>query len=205
MKVTYRWLQEFTPISVSPDELATQLTMAGLEVESLEPVAPPFSGVVVGEVLEAARHPDAEKLSLCQVTTDGKNRLQIVCGAKNVRAGLKVAVAMVGAHLPNDVLIQRAKLRGQESQGMLCSARELGLGDEDDGILELAQSLPLNQNVRDALDLDDQVLDVNATPNRGDCMSVFGIARDYSAARERRHIEYQVPPVAPSQEAIFSV
>ncbi|MDP9007220.1 MAG: phenylalanine--tRNA ligase subunit beta [Pseudomonadota bacterium] len=205
MKVTYRWLKEFTPISVSPDELATQLTMAGLEVESLELVAPPFSGVVVGEVLEAGRHPDAEKLSLCQVTTDGKNRLQIVCGAKNVRAGLKVAVAMVGAHLPNDVLIQRAKLRGQESNGMLCSARELGLGDEHDGIMELAQSLPLNQSVRDALDLDDQVLDVNATPNRGDCMSVFGIARDYSAARERRHIEYQVPPVAPSQEAIFPV
>jgi phenylalanyl-tRNA synthetase beta chain len=123
VKVTYRWLQEFTPISASPTELAAQLTMAGLEVESISPVAPPFAGVVVGEVLEAARHPDAEKLSLCQVTTDGKNRLQIVCGAKNVRAGLKVAVATVGAQLPNDVLIKRAVLRGQESNGMLCSAR----------------------------------------------------------------------------------
>ena len=107
MKVTYRWLQEFTPITASPAELAVQLTMAGLEVESISVVAPPFSGVVVGEVLEAGRHPDAEKLSLCQVTTDGKNRLQIVCGAKNVRAGLKVAVAMVGARLPKDVLIGR--------------------------------------------------------------------------------------------------
>ena len=115
MKVTYRWLQDFTPISVSPTELAAQLTMAGLEVESLSIVAPPFSGVVVGEVLECGRHPDAEKLSLCQVTTDGENRLQIVCGAKNVRAGLKVAVAMVGAQLPNDVQIKRTKLRGQES------------------------------------------------------------------------------------------
>jgi phenylalanyl-tRNA synthetase beta chain len=205
MKVTYRWLQEFTPIGVSPEELAAQLTMAGLEVESLEPVAPPFSGVVVGEVLEAGRHPDAEKLSLCQVTTDGQNRLQIVCGAKNVRAGLKVAVAMVGARLPNDVLIQRAKLRGQDSQGMLCSARELGLGEEHDGIMELERSLPLNQNVREALDLDDHVLDVNATPNRGDCMSVFGIARDYSAARERRYIQYQVVPVVPNPEAVFPV
>ena len=205
MKVTYRWLQEFTPIGVSPEELAAQLTMAGLEVESLETVAPPFSGVVVGEVLEAGRHPDAEKLSLCQVTTDGQNRLQIVCGAKNVRAGLKVAVAMVGARLPNDVLIQRAKLRGQESQGMLCSARELGLGEEHDGIMELSESLPLNQNVREALDLDDHVLDVNATPNRGDCMSVFGIARDYSAARERRYIQYQVAPVVPNPEAVFPV
>src|SRR3984885_9323819 len=114
MKVTYRWLKEFTPIDAPPEKLAAQLTMAGLEVESLEPVAPPFSGVVGGEVLEAARHPDAEKLSRCQVTTDGRNRLQIVCGAKNVRAGLKVAVAMVGAKLPNDVHIKRAKLRGQE-------------------------------------------------------------------------------------------
>jgi phenylalanyl-tRNA synthetase beta chain len=205
MKVTYRWLQEFTPIGVSPEELAAQLTMAGLEVESLEPVAPPFSGVVVGEVLEAGPHPDAQKLSLCQVTTDGKNRLQIVCGAKNVRAGLKVAVAMVGARLPKDVLIQRAKLRGQESQGMLCSARELGLGEEHDGIMELEPSLPLNQNVREALDLDDCVLEVNATPNRGDCMSVFGIARDYGAARERRYIQYQVAPVVPNTEAVFPV
>jgi phenylalanyl-tRNA synthetase beta chain len=205
VKVTYRWLQEFTPITASPAELAAQLTMAGLEVESISPVAPPFSGVVVGEVLEAGRHPNAEKLSLCQVTTDGANRLQIVCGAKNVRAGLKVAVAMVGAQLPNDVLIKRATLRGQESNGMLCSARELGLGDEHDGIMELAASLPLNKDVREALDLDDWVLEVNATPNRGDCMSVFGIARDYAAASARRHLKYKVAPVAASQEAVFPV
>ena len=205
MKVTYRWLQEFTPITASPAELAAQLTMAGLEVESISPVAPPFSGVVVGEVLEAGRHPNAEKLSLCQVTTDGANRLQIVCGAKNVRAGLKVAVAMVGAQLPNDVLIKRATLRGQESNGMLCSARELGLGDEHDGIMELAASLPLNKDVREALDLDDWVLEVNATPNRGDCMSVFGIARDHAAASARRHLKYKVAPVAASQQAVFPV
>src|SRR5450755_189655 len=190
MKVTYRWLKEFTPISASPGELAAQLTMAGLEVESLAPVAPPFSGVVVGEVLQANRHPDADKLSLCQVTTDGKNRLQIVCGAKNARAGLKVAVAQVGAQLPNDITIQRATLRGQESNGMLCSARELGLGEEHDGVMELVASLPLNQNLREALDLDDTVLEVSATPNRGDCMSVFGIARDYAAAGARRYLKY---------------
>jgi phenylalanyl-tRNA synthetase beta chain len=205
MKVTYRWLKEFTPISATPEELAAQLTMAGLEVESVEPVAPPFSGVVIGEVLSAGRHPDAEKLSLCQVTTDGQNRLQIVCGAKNVRAGLKVAVAMVGAQLPNDVLIKRATLRGQESNGMLCSARELGLGDEHDGIMELAGSLTLNADLRDALELDDWVLEVNATPNRGDCMSVFGIARDHSAARERRYITYPTAAVAAVQNAVFPV
>jgi phenylalanyl-tRNA synthetase beta chain len=205
VKVTYRWLQEFTPIAAGPQELAAQLTMAGLEVESLAPVAPPFAGVVVGEVIEAVRHPDAEKLSLCQVTTDGKNRLQIVCGARNVRAGLKVAVAMVGAKLPNDVHIKRATLRGQESNGMLCSARELGLGDEHDGIMELADSLPLNQDLRAALDLDDCVLEVNATPNRGDCMGVFGIARDYAAARERRYLQYQIAPVAASHDSVFPV
>jgi phenylalanyl-tRNA synthetase beta chain len=205
MKVTYRWLQEFAKISVSPAELAAQLTMAGLEVESVSAVAPPFTNVVVGQVLAAARHPDAEKLSLCQVTTDGKNRLQIVCGAKNVRAGLKVAVAMLGAQLPNDVLIEAARLRGQDSNGMLCSARELGLGDEHDGIMELSDSLPLNQNLREALDLDDSLLEVNATPNRGDCMSVFGIARDYSAARESRYVSYPLAPIAALQQDRFPV
>ncbi|HEY2782435.1 MAG TPA: phenylalanine--tRNA ligase subunit beta [Steroidobacteraceae bacterium] len=205
MKVTYRWLQEFAPITASPAELAAQLTMAGLEVESMAPVAPPFSGVVVGEVVESGRHPDAEKLSLCQVTTDGKNRLQIVCGASNVRAGLKVAVAQVGAQLPNDVTIKRATLRGQESNGMLCSARELGLGEEHEGIMELAASLPLNQNLREALDLDDTVLEVNATPNRGDCMSVFGIARDYAAAGARRYLKYAPATVAAGGKAAFPV
>jgi phenylalanyl-tRNA synthetase beta chain len=205
VKVTYRWLQEFTPITASPAELAVQLTMAGLEVESISVVAPPFSGVVVGEVLQAGRHPDAEKLSLCQVTTDGNDRLQIICGAKNVRAGLKVAVATVGAQLPNAVVINRAMLRGQESNGMLCSARELGLGDEHDGIMELSSALPLNQDLRAALDLDDSILEVNATPNRGDCMSVFGIARDYAAAGARRHLKLKVEPVAASQQAVFPV
>jgi phenylalanyl-tRNA synthetase beta chain len=179
--------------------------MSGLEVESWAPVAPPFSGVVVGQVLEVARHPDAEKLSVCQVSTDGSNRLQIVCGAKNVRAGLKVAVAMTGAQLPNDVHIKRATLRGVESNGMLCSARELGLGNEHDGIMELADTLTLNQDVRDALDLEDCMLEVNATPNRGDCMSVFGIARDYTAAQERRFITYPVVPVAPLDPTVFPV
>ena len=204
MKVTYSWLKEYVPLA-PPQELAKQLTLAGLEVESVTPVAPPFSGVVVGQVVECGRHPDAEKLSLCQVTTDGKNRLQIVCGASNVRAGLKVAVAMVGARLPKDVAIKRAKLRGQESNGMLCSARELGLGDEHEGIMELPESLPLNQELRAALDLDDVTLEVNATPNRGDCMSVFGIARDYAAAQERRYLTARVTPVTGRGMTAFPV
>src|SRR5271168_2052652 len=179
--------------------------MTGLEVESVTPVAPPFSGVVVGEILESTRHPQAEKLSVCQVTTDGRNRLQIICGAKNVRAGLKVAVAMVGAELPGALTINRATLRGLESNGMLCSARELRLGEDQVGIMELPDALPLNQDLRAALDLDDCVLEVNATPNRGDCMSVFGIARDYTAAQRRRYLKYETAPVAAAHAAVFRV
>ncbi len=204
MRVTYSWLKEHVRLA-PPAQLAKQLTLAGLEVESITPVAPPFSGVVVGEVVASARHPDAEKLSLCEVTTDRTNRLQIVCGAKNVRAGLKVAVATVGASLPNDVIIKRAKLRGVESNGMLCSARELGLGDEHDGIMELPSALKLGEDLRTALDLDDVALEVNATPNRGDCMSVFGIARDYAAAQERRYLTAQAEPVAARGTATFPV
>jgi phenylalanyl-tRNA synthetase beta chain len=204
VKVTYSWLKEYGVLA-APAELAKQLTLAGLEVESVAPVAPPFSGVVVGEVRESGRHPDAEKLSLCQVTTDGTNRLQIICGANNVRAGLKVAVATVGALLPNGVAIKRAKLRGLDSNGMLRSARELGLGDEHDGIMELAPSLTLNEDLRVALDLDDVLLEVNATPNRGDCMSVFGIARDHAAAQGRKYLTYNVAPVAPRGTAVFPV
>ena len=205
MKITYSWMSEFTPLAATPAELARRLTLAGLEVESIEPVAPPFSGVVVGEVLECGRHPEADKLSLCQVTTNGTDRLQIVCGAPNVRKGLKVAVATVGAVLPGNVHIKRAKLRGLESNGMLCSARELGLGEEHDGILELSAALAVGRDVRAALDLDDSVLEVNATPNRGDCMSVFGIARDYAAAQDRRYLTASAAPVPAAHDGSFPV
>jgi len=204
VKIAYSWLAEFVPLG-TPEALARQLTLAGLEVEAITPVAPPFSGVVVGKVLESGRHPDAEKLSLCQVTTDGVNRLQIVCGAKNVRAGLTVAVAQVGAKLPGDVVIKRAKLRGVESNGMLCSARELGLGTDHEGIMELPGALPLNQDLREALELGDFTLEVNATPNRGDCMSVFGIARDHAAAQERRYLTYQCLPVPARDATVWPV
>ena len=203
MKITYQWFQDFVPVSVPVGELASRLTLAGLEVESVEPVAPPFTEVRVGEVLECARHPDAEKLSVCKVTTDGANRLQIICGASNVRQGLKVAVAMIGAKLPGNVDIKRAKLRGLDSEGMLCSARELKLGDEHEGIMELDADLPMNANLRDALKLQDWTLEVNATPNRGDCMSVFGIARDYAAAHERRYLQYPTYTVTAASAETF--
>jgi phenylalanyl-tRNA synthetase beta chain len=165
----------------SVDEIAARLTMAGLEIESNDPAAPPFSGVVIADVVECARHPGADKLSVCTVS-DGRESRRIVCGAPNVRAGLKVALATVGARLPGDVLIKRAKLRGVESAGMLCSSRELGLGDEHDGILEIESEAPAGSDLREALQLDDRILGVNLTPNRGDCLSVLGIARELAAA-----------------------
>ncbi len=205
MKITLYWMREFAPVEVAPAQLAEQLTLAGLEVESIAPAAGAFSNVVVGQVLECRRHPDAEKLSVCEVTTDGANRLTIVCGAKNVRAGLKVAVALVGAQLPGGIAIKRATLRGIESNGMICSARELGLGDEHEGILELPDFLAVGRNLREALDLDDTVLEVNATPNRGDCMSVFGITRDYCAAQSRKLLTYPLRSVPARHEELFPV
>ncbi len=203
--MTRHWLQEFTPIEEGTPQLGQALTMAGLEVESISPVAPPFTDVVVGLVVACGAHPDAEKLSVCQISTDGINRLQIICGAPNVRVGLKVAVAMLGARLPNNVLIKRAKLRGLESQGMLCSVRELGLGAEHDGIMELPFELTLGADLRMALDLDDVVLEVNVTPNRGDCMSVFGVARDYAAAQSRVYLTQRTTPVTPVHNEKISV
>ena len=205
MKITHQWLKSFTEVAADPKQLAAELTLSGLEVESVNAVAPPFSGVVVGEVLSCERHPNAEKLSLCQVTTDGANRLQIICGAGNVRSGLKVAVAQVDAVLPDGTPIMRVKLRGLESEGMLCSARELGLSESHEGILELSAGAAPGEDLRNTLNLDDCVLEVNATPNRGDCMSVFGIARDYTAGRRRRYLSYAPKRVPAQSEAVFPV
>ena len=154
--------------------------MAGLEVESVTPAAPPLPGIIVGEVLSVVRHPNADSLTLCQVAT-GRETLQVVCGAPNVRAGMKAPFATIGARLPDGLEIRQAKLRGEASHGMLCSARELGLSDDASGLLDLPADLPTGQPLSDALDLDDEVLGFNLTPNRGDCMSVLGIAREVAA------------------------
>jgi phenylalanyl-tRNA synthetase beta chain len=186
MQVSEAWLREWVNPSWDSASLANRLTMAGFEVEGRAPAAPAFSGVVVGEIVECARHPQADKLSVCSVTTDGKNRMQIVCGASNARAGLRSAVALVGAKLPGEVTIKAARLRDVESNGMLCSARELGLGDDPEGILELPGAMPLGRDLRDVLGLDDQILQVNVTPNRGDAMSVRGLAREVAALNGER-------------------
>jgi phenylalanyl-tRNA synthetase beta chain len=178
MKFSEQWLREWVNPSVSTEELCHQLTMAGLEVDAVEPVAAVFSGVVVGEVLAVAPHPDADKLRVTQVNVGEAEPVQIVCGAANVRAGLRVACAVVGARLPGDFNIKKAKLRGVPSNGMLCSASELGLAESSAGLLELPADAPVGENFRDYLQLDDVSIELGLTPNRGDCLSIAGIARE---------------------------
>ncbi|MGH8179826.1 MAG: phenylalanine--tRNA ligase subunit beta, partial [Steroidobacteraceae bacterium] len=165
----------------SPQELGSRLTMAGLELEALEPAAPPFCGVVVAQILSAQKHPQADKLRVCHVSMGQGEPLQIVCGASNARAGLKSALAVVGAKLPGGLEIKAAKLRGTESAGMLCSAKELGLADASNGIVELPSDAPVGTPLREYLALDEAVLELNITPNRGDAMSVIGVAREVAA------------------------
>ncbi len=181
MRIPYSWLTEWVSVPWSPQDLGVRLTMAGLELEALEPAAPEFSGVVVAEILSAEKHPQADKLRVCRVSTGHGEPLQIVCGAPNARAGLKSALAVVGARLPGDLTIKAAKLRAVESQGMLCSAKELGLSDASSGILELPSDAPIGKDLREYLALDERVLELNITPNRGDAMSVLGVAREVAA------------------------
>ncbi|MEW8026972.1 MAG: phenylalanine--tRNA ligase subunit beta [Candidatus Thiodiazotropha sp.] len=178
MKFSEAWLREWVDPSVATRELADQLSMAGLEVDSVESVAADFNGVVVGEVLSREQHPDADKLSVCSVNVGEGQPLQIVCGAGNVAAGMRVPVATVGALLPGDFKIKKAKLRGVESFGMICSASELGLTESSDGIMPLPADAPIGEDFRDYLQLEDQTIDVDLTPDRGDCLGMAGIARE---------------------------
>lgn len=177
MKFSEQWLREWVNPAIGTQELMDQITMAGLEVDGFEPVAGQFSGVVVGEVQSVTPHPDADKLRVCQVS-DGTQTVQVVCGAPNVRDGLKVPFAVVGAVLPGDFKIKKAKLRGQPSEGMLCSESELGLSESHDGLMELPSDAPVGQDVADYLKLNDVTIDVDLTPNRSDCLSIKGIARE---------------------------
>ncbi|WP_133127547.1 phenylalanine--tRNA ligase subunit beta [Legionella nagasakiensis] len=181
MKISELWLREWVNYQLTAQQLAAQLTMAGLEVDAVSPVAGQFDKVVVAEVLSTMPHPQADKLTVCEVNAGDEKTYTIVCGAPNVRAGLKVALACLGAYLPGGVKIKEVKLRGQLSQGMLCSGSELGLEERSDGILELAQEAPIGADLREYLSLDDHVLDIDLTPNRADCFSVLGVAREVAA------------------------
>ena len=186
MQFPESWLREFCNPSLTTQELADTLTMAGLEVEELQPVAPPFTGIVVGEIKEAVQHPDADRLRICQVDVGQGALLNIVCGAPNARVGIKLPCATVGAELPpgedgKPFKIKVGKLRGVESQGMLCSAKELKIADDNGGLLELPADAPLGQNIREYLNLDDTLMTLKLTPNLAHCLSVYGIAREVSA------------------------
>ncbi|MFW2570388.1 phenylalanine--tRNA ligase subunit beta [Legionella sp. 29fVS95] len=178
MKVSELWLREWVNPSLNGQQLASLLTMAGLEVDAVTPVAGAFTGVIVAEVLNTTPHPQADKLTLCEINTGAGKPLKVVCGAANVRQGLKVALAQMGASLPGGLVIKESMLRGELSQGMLCSVAELGLAENSDGIMELDEDAPLGTDLRTYLALDDQVLDIDLTPNRADCFSVLGVARE---------------------------
>jgi phenylalanyl-tRNA synthetase beta chain len=186
MQFSENWLRSFVNPSLNSDELSHLLTMSGLEVEEVEPVVPPFTNVVVAEIREIAKHPDADRLNICQVDVGAESLLNIVCGAPNVRVGMRVPCAQVGAELPpgadgKPFQIKLGKLRGVESQGMLCSARELKLSDEQGGLLELPADAPIGQNFRDYYDLNDLKFTIKLTPNKADCLSLLGVAREVSA------------------------
>jgi phenylalanyl-tRNA synthetase beta chain len=203
MLVSLRWLQDYVDIDDSPDELAQLLTMAGLEVDSVEERSPGFSGVVVSKVLSVKPHPNSDKLSLCQVTT-GEQTLSVVCGAPNVSEGIFVPLATVGAEIPGGYTIKRSKLRGELSEGMLCSEEELGIGDDASGIMILPDTLRLGEDLASALNLKDVTFDVAITPNRADCLSIIGIARELAALTGKK-LNYPEITFAETEEDVTTV
>ncbi len=192
MLVSLKWLKDYVDIDLNTRELSDKLTMAGLEVDSIKEVAPGFSGVVVARVLSVRPHPNADKLSLCEVST-GDKTVPVVCGAPNVRSGILSAFAKVGANIPGGYTIKSTKLRGELSEGMLCSEEELGIGDDAGGIMVLPEGLTPGEDLASAMKLTDTVLDIGITPNRSDCLCMIGIAREIAAVTGR---ELRYPHIA---------
>src|SRR5512139_3752365 len=214
MQFPESWLREFCNPPLSTAELADVLTMAGLEVEELRPVAPPFTKVVVGEIVEAVQHPNADRLRVCKVVAGEHSAggpLQIVCGAPNARTGIRVPLALVGAQLPPaeegaaPFEIKVGKLRGVDSFGMLCSARELKLSEDHAGLLELAGDAPVGADVREVLKLDDTLFTLKLTPNLAHCLSVYGIAREVAALTGAPLVTPRIAPVKPAHDATLPV
>ncbi len=195
MKFSEHWLRTMVDPPIGTAELCEKLTMAGLEVEETTPAAPPFSGVVVGRIESVAPHPNADRLRVCVVDIGQPERLTVVCGAPNAAAGMKAPCATIGAQLPGGLAITRATMRGVESQGMLCSAQELGIGDDASGLLPLPPDARVGADVRAALDLDDTLITLKLTPNRADCLSILGVAREVAALTGSA---LAAPPEAPT-------
>ncbi|MDD1628614.1 MAG: phenylalanine--tRNA ligase subunit beta [Methylococcaceae bacterium] len=205
MQISEAWLRSYVNPAISTEKLVEQLTMAGLEVGSVEPAAAKFSGVVVGEVLSMHQHPDADRLRICHVAVGEAEPLQIVCGASNVRVGLKIPAALIGAILPGDFKIKKSKLRGEESFGMLCSEKELGLASDANGLMELAVDAPVGVDIREYLSLDDSIIEVDLTPNRADCLCVEGLAREVAVLNKMDWTTTQIDSVAISCQDILTV
>jgi phenylalanyl-tRNA synthetase beta chain len=205
MQISEAWLRSYVNPAISTEELVEQLTMAGLEVDSVEPAAAKFSGVVVGEVMSMQQHPDADRLRVCQVAVGEAEPLQIVCGASNVRVGLKIPAALIGAVLPGDFKIKKSKLRGEESFGMLCSEKELGLAADANGLMELAHDAPVGCDIRDYFSLDDSIIEVDLTPNRADCLCVEGLAREVAVLNKMEWLTTQVDTVPVSHQDALTV
>ncbi len=205
MRISEKWLREWVNPDVSSNTLAEQLTMAGLEVDAIESFGDELEGVVVGHIVKAEQHPNADKLKVCEVDVKGEETLQIICGAPNAREGLKVAVATIGCTLPGDFKIKKAKLRGVASFGMLCSEKELQLSDESDGIMELAEDAPVGESLIDFMKLRDTVIEVDLTPNRGDCLGMRGIAREVGVINSTDVCHVDCSAVAPTIDDTFPI
>ncbi|MEI7994404.1 MAG: phenylalanine--tRNA ligase subunit beta [Methylococcaceae bacterium] len=205
MQISEAWLRSYVNPAISSEELVEQLTMAGLEVDSIEPAAAKFSGVVSGEVLSMQQHPDADRLRVCQVGVGETEPLQIVCGASNVRVGLKIPAALIGAVLPGDFKIKKSTLRGVESFGMLCSEKELGLAADANGLMELASDSPVGVDIRDYLSLNDTIIEVDLTPNRADCLCVEGLAREVAVLNKTEWLITQVEIAPISHQDVLAV
>jgi len=180
MKISENWLRQWANPDLSTDDLLHQLTMAGLEIDSIEPAAPKLDKIVVAFVEQLEKHPDADKLNLCQVNDGTGELVQVICGAANIKQGMKVVFAQVGAELPG-IKIKKAKLRGVASFGMVCSAKEIGMAEASDGIMELPDDSIIGQSISELFELDDNIIEVDLTPNRGDCLSILGVAREVAA------------------------
>ena len=204
MRVNLEWLGEWTDVSAGSEAIATALTTSGLEVDEIASVGAAPDGIVVATVRGIERHPNADRLSVCEVD-DGNELHRVVCGAPNVRAGIKAPFARVGARLPDGREIKAAELRGVTSNGMLCSAKELGLSEDAAGLLLLDADAPLGTSLREYLRLDDAALEINVTPNRGDCFSVVGLAREIAARLGNEFTRPATRAAAPTIDNVFPV
>lgn len=205
MKCSESWLRKWINTDLTGEQLCHILTMAGLEVEQYAPVANKFSGVVIGEIVKIEKHPTANHLHSCEVNIGKSSTIKIVCGATNISKGMKAPVAIIGAVLPNNKMIQTAILHGMSSEGMLCSAKELGLSEESEGIFALDTSAPVGDDLRNYLNLDDYIFDISITPNRGDCLSIKGLAREISALTRSAFNDISILPHPPTDQASFPI